>query len=77
MTQMIRNLPVIQKTQVRSLGQEDPLQEGMATRSYILACMDRGAWGLHSIGLQKSLPDLVPKITSEEAVESGKILYIV
>ena len=33
--------------QVPSLGQEDPLEEGMATHSSILACripMDRGAW---------------------------------
>ena len=33
--------------QVRSLGREDPLEEGMATRSSILAWripMDRGAW---------------------------------
>ena len=32
---------------VRSLGQEDPLEEGMATHSSILAWripMDRGAW---------------------------------
>ena len=32
-----------QETYVRSLGQEDPLEEGMATHSGILA-MDRGAW---------------------------------
>ena len=34
-------------TQVRSLGWEDPLEEGMATHSTILAWrtpMDRGAW---------------------------------
>ena len=35
--QMVKNLPVMQKTQVRSLGQEDPLQKGMATHSSILA----------------------------------------
>ena len=32
---------------VQSLGWEDPLEEGMATHSSILACditMDRGAW---------------------------------
>ena len=32
---------------VRSLGQEDPLEDGMATHSYILSLripMDRGAW---------------------------------
>ena len=28
---MVKNLPEIQKTQVQSLGQEDPLEKGMAT----------------------------------------------
>ena len=41
------------ETRVLSLGQEDALQEGMATHSYILACMDRGAWWLQSIGSQR------------------------
>ena len=30
------NLPAVQETQVRSLGQEDPLEKGMATHSSIL-----------------------------------------
>ena len=34
---MVKNLPVIQETQVQSLGQEDPLEEEMATHSSILA----------------------------------------
>ena len=35
--QMVRNLPMIRETQVRSLGQEDPLKKGMTTHSGILA----------------------------------------
>ena len=35
--QMIKNLPAVQKTWVRSLGWEDPLEETMATHSNILA----------------------------------------
>ena len=35
--QMVKNLPVIQETQIQSLGQEDPLEKGMATHSSILA----------------------------------------
>ena len=35
--QMAKNLPVMQETCVQSLGQEDPLQKGMATHSSILA----------------------------------------
>jgi len=30
--QMIKNLPAVQETLVRSLGQEDPLQKGMDSR---------------------------------------------
>ena len=35
--QTVKNLPAMQKTQVQSLGREDPLEEGMATHSNILA----------------------------------------
>ena len=47
---MVRlHLPMqqVQETQVRFLGQEDPLEEGMATHSSTLAWknpMDREAW---------------------------------
>ena len=34
---MVKNLPAVQETGVRSLGQEDPLEKGMATYSIILA----------------------------------------
>ena len=34
---MVKNLPAVQETQVRSLGQEDPLKKGMATHSTLLA----------------------------------------
>ena len=53
---MTKNLPAIQETQVRSLGQEDPLEEGMATHSSVLAW--RIPWTeepgrLQSIGSQR------------------------
>ena len=35
-TQMVKNLPAIQETQVQSLDQEDPLERGMATQSSVL-----------------------------------------
>ena len=35
--QMVKNLPSMQGTWVRSLGWEDPLEKGMATHSSILA----------------------------------------
>ena len=34
---MVKNLPAVQETLVRSLNQEDPLEKGMATHSSILA----------------------------------------
>ena len=56
MAQTVKNLPVMQETRVRSLGWEDPLEEGMATHSSILA--RRIPWteepgGLQSMGLQR------------------------
>ena len=35
--QMVKNLPAMQEAWVQSLGQEDPLEKGMATHSSILA----------------------------------------
>ena len=37
---MVKNLPAMQETWVRSLGWEDPLEEGMSMEN----SMDRGAW---------------------------------
>ena len=50
MAQMIKNLPAAQETCVQSLGQEDPLEKGMATHSSILAW--RIPWTENSGGLQ-------------------------
>ena len=47
MAQMVKNPPTMQETWIRSLGWEDPLEEGMATHFNILAWripMDKGAW---------------------------------
>ena len=37
MAQWVKHLPTMQETQVRSLGQEDPLEKEMATHSSTLA----------------------------------------
>jgi len=34
---MVKNLPAMQETRVKFLGQEDPLEKGMATDSSILS----------------------------------------
>jgi len=54
--QMVKNLPAVQETQVRSLRQEHPLEKGMATYSNSLAW--RIPWtekpgGLQSMGSQR------------------------
>ena len=57
MAQMVKNLPAMQDTWVRSVDWEDPLEEGMATHSSILAWripMDRGAWQATVHGVAKS-----------------------
>ena len=54
---MVKNPPALQETWVQSLGWEDPLEEGMATLSSILAwriLMDRGAWWATIHGVAES-----------------------
>ena len=59
---MVNNLPTVQETWVQSLGQEDPLEKGMATHYSILA--QKSPWteepgGLQSMGSQRVKLDLV------------------
>ena len=52
-----KNPPAMQETQLQPLGREDPLEEGMATYSSILAWRipkDRGAWRATLHGVTKS-----------------------
>ena len=58
---MVKNLPTMRETWVQSLGCEDPLDEGMATHSSILAWripMDRGACQAIVYGVAKSWTQL-------------------
>ena len=52
MAQIVKNLPAMQETQVPSLGQEEPLEKGMATHSSILAW--RIPWTEEPGGLQST-----------------------
>ena len=54
---MVKNLPTMQETQVRSLGWEDPLEEDMAN-PLKYSCLEEIPWteepgGLQSTGLQE------------------------
>ena len=51
MAQMVKNLPAVQETQVRSLGWEDPQEKEMATHASIFA--------LKSSAALKMLPGLL------------------
>ena len=60
--QTVKNLPAMQETQIQSLGQEDPLEKGMAIHCSILAW--RIPWTevhgrLWSMGSQRVGPDRV------------------
>ena len=53
--EMVKDLPAMKETQVQSLGQEDPLEEGMASHSSILAWeipWTEKPGRLQSVGLQ-------------------------
>ena len=58
--QLVKNLPAMQETWVQSLGWEDPLEEGMATHSSILAWRIplTGAWWATVHGVAKSQTQL-------------------
>ena len=61
---MVKNLPAMQETWVRSLEWEDPLEKGMPTHSSILAwriSRHRGAWRATVYGVARVGPDLVNK----------------
>ena len=56
MALMVKNLPAMRETGVPSLGQEDPLEKGMATHSTILAWripQTEEPGKLQSMGLQR------------------------
>ena len=56
MAQTVKNLPAMQENWVRDLGQEDPLEKGMATHSSVLAWKIPGMGepgGLRSMGLHR------------------------
>ena len=64
MDQMVKNLPAMQETRARSLGQEDPLEKRMATHPSILAWeipRTEEPGGLQSMRLQRVGHDLATK----------------
>ena len=80
---MVKNLPAMQETWVQSLGQEDPLEKGMATHSSILAW--RILWTeepgvLQSMGSQRVktlLKRLSSSSSSRESYALFKRIYVI
>ena len=65
----MKNLPAMRKTWVPSLGWEDPLEEGMATHSSILAWripVDRGTWHAAVHGLTESWTQLSDQVAAAD-----------
>ena len=63
--QMVKNPPAMRETWIQSLGWEDPLEEGMATHSSVLAWkipMDKGAWWATVHGITKSRTQLSDEV---------------
>ena len=73
---MIKNPPAMQETWVQSLRWEDPLEEGMATHSSILAWripMDRRAWQATVCRVTES--DLTEQLSRHNVIYRVSLLF--
>ena len=71
--QMVKNLPPVRVTWVRSLGREDPLEEGMTTHPSILAWIipwTEEPGGLQSLGWQRVGRDWTTEHSVADALRS-------
>ena len=67
MVQIVKNPSVMQETRVSSLGWEDPLEEGIATHSSLLAWKipwTEGSGGLQSMGSHESELDMTERLST-------------
>ena len=63
---MVKNLPSMQGTWVQSLGQEDPLEEEMATQVFLPGnSVDKGDWWATVHGVAES--DMTKQLTQKDA----------
>ena len=77
-TGMVKNPPAVQENWVQFLGWEDPLEEGMATHSSILAwriSMDRGAWQATGCGVAKSQIQLSDKVHNKHTQVMKRCIF--
>ena len=76
---MVKNLPAVRETWVQSLGWKDPLEDGMATPSSILAWripMDRGGWWalVHAVAESRTRLKRL-SVNTEQIRGPGKCVY--
>ena len=69
MAQLVKNLPAMQETWLRSLGWEDPLEKGKATHSSILAW--RIPWTIYPPG-RKEL-DMTEQLSLSEGKRASLV----
>ena len=70
---MVKNPPTVWETWVQSLGQEDPLEEGMATHSSFFGWrvpLDKGAWQATEPGVAESDMTATKHRTVEFSIDS-------
>ena len=75
MAQLVKNLPAMWETWVRSLGWEDPLEKGKVTHSSVLAW--RIPWTAYSVGtsaLGSLFPHTPPIVMPESESESHSVV---
>ena len=75
-SQIVKNLPAMQETQVWSLGQEDPLKKGMATHSSIPAWripLTEKPGGLQPVGSQRVRHDWVISTFTFKVIVMSKL----
>ena len=78
--QMVKNLPVMQETQVQSLGQEDPLEKGMAgyplRYSRLENSMDREAWWVYGVTESDMTKHPTLALFSFELIKWNKVITL-
>ena len=67
MAQIVKNLPATQEIQVQSLGQEDPLEKGIATHSSILVWTEIP---FHGVAKSRTLKIVYSKIKNKSLLHT-------
>ena len=76
MAQLLKKLPAMQEAQVQSLGQEDPLEKGMAIHCNILAWRipwTEGSGRLQFIGSQRDITEQIILSVFQQLKTGGEL----